>query len=60
VWLTAVAPATGLANRTIFESLDLAWSLLRIFPRDLLKKITKKEVRAVFDYQPLTPTSSPS
>lgn len=34
----------GLANRTIFESLDLAWSLLRIFPRDLLKKITKKEL----------------
>lgn len=33
------------ANRTVFESLDMAWSLLRIFPRDLLKKITKKEVR---------------
>lgn len=29
----------------MFESLDLAWSLLRIFPRDLLKKITKDEVR---------------
>lgn len=33
------------SNRTVFESLDLAWSLLRIFPRDLLKKITKNEVR---------------
>lgn len=30
----------------MFESLDLAWSLLRIFPRDLLKKITKNEVSA--------------
>jgi vacuolar-type H+-ATPase subunit B/Vma2 len=38
-------PAGTTSNRTIFESLDLAWSLLRIFPRDLLKKITKKEVR---------------
>jgi len=28
-------------NRTIFESLDLAWSLLRQFPREMLKKIPK-------------------
>ena len=30
-------------NRTIFESLDLAWSLLRAFPKELLKKIPKKQ-----------------
>lgn len=24
-------------NRTVFESLDLAWRLLRVFPRELLK-----------------------
>ncbi|KAI8466655.1 MAG: vacuolar-type H+-ATPase subunit B3 (VHA-B3) [Monoraphidium minutum] len=29
-------------NRTIFQSLDLAWSLLRIFPRELLRRITVK------------------
>uniref|UniRef100_A0A7S0WZ83 Vacuolar proton pump subunit B n=1 Tax=Chlamydomonas leiostraca TaxID=1034604 RepID=A0A7S0WZ83_9CHLO len=29
-------------NRTIFGSLDLAWSLLRIFPRELLRRITIK------------------
>merc|ERR1712070_253983 len=29
-------------NRTIFESLDLAWTLLRSFPKNLLKKINKK------------------
>lgn len=29
-------------NRTIFDSLDLAWSLLRIFPRELLRRITVK------------------
>merc|ERR1711865_1029382 len=29
-------------NRDIFESLDVAWRLLRIFPRDLFKKIPLK------------------
>lgn len=29
-------------NRTIFDSLDIAWSLLRAFPKELLKKIPKK------------------
>lgn len=29
-------------GRTIFESLDLAWSLLRIFPRELLNRIPHK------------------
>lgn len=29
-------------KRTIFESLDLAWELLRIFKRESLKKISKK------------------
>ncbi len=32
-------------SRTIFESLDLAWSLLRSFPKELLKKITKASVQ---------------
>jgi V-type H+-transporting ATPase subunit B len=29
-------------SRTIFESLELAWSLLRIYPKDLLNRIPKK------------------
>ena len=29
-------------SRTIFESIDLAWSLLRIYPKDLLNRIPKK------------------
>jgi len=29
-------------QRTIFKSLDLAWNLLRIFPREKLKKINSK------------------
>jgi len=30
--------------RTIFESLDLAWSILRAFPKELLKKIPRKDL----------------
>jgi V-type H+-transporting ATPase subunit B len=29
-------------NRTIYESLDLAWSLLRIFPKELLNRVSPK------------------
>ena len=29
-------------KRTIFESIDLAWSLLRIYPKELLNRIPKK------------------
>lgn len=29
-------------SRSIFESLDLAWSLLRIFPKELLNRIPAK------------------
>merc|ERR1719384_909025 len=32
----------GYQSRTVFESLDLAWSILRAFPKELLKKIPKK------------------
>jgi V-type H+-transporting ATPase subunit B len=31
-------------SRTIFESLDLAWSLLRIFPKELLNRISPKVI----------------
>merc|ERR1719464_550715 len=29
-------------NRSVFDSLDIAWTLLRIFPQELLKKIPQK------------------
>lgn len=31
-------------SRSIFESLDLAWNLLRIYPKQLLNRIPKKVV----------------
>lgn len=36
-------------NRTIFESLDLAWSLLRQFPREMLKKIPVKLLQEFYE-----------
>ncbi|KYK67227.1 putative vacuolar ATP synthase subunit b, partial [Toxoplasma gondii TgCatPRC2] len=35
-------------NRTIFQSLDIAWELLRIFPEDMLKKIKEEELRKYY------------
>jgi len=35
--------------RSIQASLDLAWSLLRIFPRDLLRRITAKTLDTWYD-----------
>jgi len=29
-------------SRTVFESIDLAWGLLRIYPKELLNRIPKK------------------
>lgn len=29
-------------SRTIYESIDLAWGLLRIYPKELLNRIPKK------------------
>jgi len=36
-------------NRTIYESLDLAWDLLRIFPRNLLTKISDELLDDYYD-----------
>jgi len=35
--------------RDIFQSLDLAWSLLRIFPKDLLRRVTPKTLEEFYD-----------
>ncbi len=29
-------------NRSIFESLEIGWQLLRIFPKEMLKRIPQK------------------
>ncbi|EFN54841.1 hypothetical protein CHLNCDRAFT_56195 [Chlorella variabilis] len=36
-------------NRSIFDSLDLAWSLLRLFPRELLRRITTETLDKYYD-----------
>lgn len=35
-------------SRTIFESLDLAWSLLRIYPKELLNRIPAKIINEFY------------
>ncbi len=39
----------GNEGRTVFEALDLAWSLLRIFPRELLRRIPAKTLDMYYD-----------
>lgn len=36
-------------NRTIQQSLDLAWELLRMFPKELLRRITAKTLEEWYD-----------
>jgi len=35
-------------SRTIFDSLDLAWSLLRIFPKEQLNRINPKIIQEFY------------
>ncbi|KAH9480299.1 Vacuolar ATP synthase subunit B [Psilocybe cubensis] len=39
-------------SRTIFESLDLAWSLLRIFPKEQLNRINPKIIAEFYGRKP--------
>ena len=44
--------------RSIFASLDLAWELLRIFPRELLRRITAKTLDAWYDREGIGASSA--
>ena len=39
-------------SRTIFDSLDLAWSLLRIFPKEQLNRINPKIIQEFYARKP--------
>ena len=39
-------------SRTIFDSLDLAWSLLRIFPKEQLNRISPKIIQEFYARKP--------
>ncbi|KAL5486098.1 VMA2 [Sanghuangporus weigelae] len=49
-------------SRTVFESLDLAWSLLRIFPKEQLNRISPKIIAEFYQRKPQkkTTTSNPT
>ena len=35
-------------NRTIFDTLEIAWGLLRTFPKDMLKRIPEKTLAGFY------------
>jgi V-type H+-transporting ATPase subunit B len=41
-------PSGNYENRDVFESLDIGWQLLRIFPREMLKRIPKKTLDSYY------------
>lgn len=45
-------------NRTIFESLDIGWQLLRIFPRDMLKRIPHSTLNEFYPRQSTGPAQA--
>jgi len=38
-------------NRTVFESLDIGWQLLRIFPKEMLKRIPQSTLAEFYPRQ---------
>ena len=49
LFLIVLSPLQGSYEaRSIFQSLDLAWTLLRLFPRELLRRITSKTLDAYY------------
>lgn len=49
---TLTRPTPGYTNRTIFESLDIAWDLLRIFPKESLNRISPKILNEFYSRKP--------
>lgn len=45
-------------SRTIFDSLDLAWSLLRIFPKEQLNRINPKIIAEFYQRKAASATAS--
>lgn len=50
--LTLISSLGAYESRTIFESLDIAWSLLRIFPKELLNRISPKIIEEFYHRKP--------
>lgn len=49
---TEERPIEPYESRTIFDSLDLAWSLLRIFPKEQLNRISPKIIQEFYARKP--------
>lgn len=44
-------------NRTVFDSLDIGWQLLRIFPKEMLKRIPQNILQEYYPRTAATGTS---
>lgn len=47
-------------NRSIFESLDIGWQLLRIFPKQLLKRIPENILAEFYPREAKAPDQGPA
>ena len=45
-------------NRTVFDSLDIGWSLLRIFPKEMLKRIPQSTLAEFYPRQSDKPAAA--
>ena len=52
--VTACAVQGAYEARSIFDSLEIAWGLLRIFPRELLRRVTAKTLDMYYDRESST------
>lgn len=47
-------------NRTVFDSLDIGWQLLRIFPKEMLKRIPQNILQEYYPRAGGTAAPAPS
>lgn len=48
----AIMPTGAYESRTIIESLEIAWSLLRTFPKEQLNRINPKIIAEFYERKP--------
>lgn len=56
LWASDTVFAGAYESRSIFDSLDLAWSLLRIFPKEQLNRISPKIIAEFYGRKARKPT----
>ena len=47
-------------NRSVFDSLDIGWELLRIFPKEMLKRIPRSVINEYYQRKKPAAASAPA